>query len=156
MPLVVLPDTMSVSNRIRQWILDEDLRVATALGVLSIPVTVAASWSGLPSSYTATPVLLAGMLAGFYYSNRSRSTSYKQAGLRTGVIGALPTLLNSASFVASGWALSVGYAAVGAGAGILWFGFNLVVFALAGVVGALIGSIVGRIPPLRRGEPQSA
>ena len=147
---------MSVSSRIGRWLLDEDLRVATVLGILSIPVTVAASWSGLPSSFTATPVLLAGVLAGIYYSNRSRSTSYKQAGLRTGVVGALPALLNSASFVTSGWAMSVGYAVVGAVAGVLWFGFSLVVFAIAGVVGAWIGGIVGRIPPLRRGDPHSA
>lgn len=147
---------MPAPNTIVRWVLAEDLRVATALGILSIPVTVAASWSGLPSSYTATPVLLAGILAGFYYSNGSRSTSYKQAGVRTGVVGALPTLLNSASFVASAGTISVGYAAVGAGAGVLWFGFNLVVFSIAGVVGALIGGVVGRIPPLRRGGPQSA
>lgn len=136
--------------------MDEELLVATVLGVLSIPVTVAASWNGLPSSYTATPVLFAGVLAGLYYSNRSRSTSYRQAGVRTGVVGALPTLSNSADFVASGWELSVGYAAVGAGAGIVWFVFNLLVFSIAGVAGALIGGIVGRIPPLRRGDPHAA
>ncbi|WP_165875358.1 DUF5518 domain-containing protein [Natrarchaeobius chitinivorans] len=146
---------MSVLTPVSQWLLDKDLRVATALGFLTIPLTVAVSWNTLPSEYSATPVLVAGVLGGLYYSNQSRSTSSRQAGLRIGVISAFDSVILVGSAIASGWEISAFYATLGAGFGVLWFVFSLAVLCLISIFGALVGGIVGRIPPFRRGEPQT-
>ncbi|MWV40880.1 DUF5518 domain-containing protein [Natrialba sp. INN-245] len=139
---------MAASTKIVQWLLDEDVSVATALGFLSIPVTVAVSLSTGPSHYSAGPVVLAGFLAGLYYS--TRSTSAVRAGLRTGVIGSLPAVWASASFVASGWTISPGYAALGVAFALLWHFLAFVAFGFFSVLGALVGNVIGRVPPFRR------
>jgi hypothetical protein len=147
---------MSVWNTSSRWLLNEDLRVATLLGVLTIPATVALSWNTLPHEYSATPVLFAGFLGGLYYSSLGRSSSPEQAGLRIGVISAFDSVLGAASAIMSGWAISAGSAAVLAVFGVLWFCFSLIVLCLISVVGAWVGGLVGRLPPFRRGESQSA
>ncbi|MFP8952759.1 DUF5518 domain-containing protein [Natrialbaceae archaeon A-arb3/5] len=147
---------MSVLTPIGQWFLYKDLRVATVLGFLTIPLTVAVSWNTLPSEYSATPVLVAGFLGGLYYSNQSRSSSPRQAGLRIGVISAFDSAIFIGSAIASGWGISAFYATLGASVGVLWFVFSLVVLCLISIVGAVVGGIVGRILPFRRGEPQTA
>lgn len=147
---------MSVPNRIFRWVTDEELRVATILGFVTIPVTLALSWNTLPYEYSASPALLAGFLAGLYYSDRTRSSSPTQAGVRIGVIGAFDSVLVAASAIASGWAISAGTAVIAAGFGVLWFGFSLLVLCLIGVVGARVGGFVGRLPPFRRGDPRTS
>nr|WP_279387668.1 DUF5518 domain-containing protein [Natrarchaeobius chitinivorans] len=101
-----------------------------------------------PSHYSAGPVVLAGFLAGLYYS--TRSTSAVRAGLRTGVIGSFLAVWASASFIASGWTISVGYAALGVAFALLWHLFAFAAFGFFSVVGALVGTAIGRIPPFRR------
>ncbi|ELZ10911.1 hypothetical protein C479_08868 [Halovivax asiaticus JCM 14624] len=93
---------------------DEDRRVATLLGLATVPITVALSWSAvtdpsvvLGGSISGGPLVLAGLIAGYYYSDRP--TSSRQAGLQVGLVGSLATvvvyLANTATTVDSepGW-----------------------------------------------------
>lgn len=139
---------MAVSSKITQWLFNENVSVATVMGFLSIPVTVAVSLSTGPSHYSAGPVVLAGFLAGLYYSNQS--TAAVRASLRTGTIGSLAAVWASASFIASGWAISVGYAVLGVAFALLWHLFAIVAFSFFSVIGALVGNVIGRVPPFRR------
>jgi hypothetical protein len=149
-------NTMSVMEATVRWLRNEDLRVATLLGFITIPVTLALSWNTLPYGYSATPVLFAGFLGGLYYSNRTRSASPTQAGVRIGVISAFDSFIGAATVITSGWALSVGSTAIAAVFGVLWFFFSVIVLCLISVVGARVGGFVGRLAPFRRGESQSA
>ncbi|WP_226480814.1 DUF5518 domain-containing protein [Natrinema amylolyticum] len=144
---------VSIKTKIIQWLLDEDVSVATVLGFLSIPFTLAVSLSTGASHYDAGPVMLAGFLAGLYYSNQS--TAVVRAGLRTGVIGSLPVIWASTSFIASGWEISFSYAVLAVAFALLWHLFALVACSFFGVVGALVGNIVGRVPPFRRIAPKT-
>jgi len=139
---------MPAQQRIIKWLLDEEVSVATVLGVLSIPFTVVVSLSTEPSHYNAGPVVLAGFLAGLYYSNRS--TGALRAGLRTGIIGSLPSVWASTSFITSGWAISFGYAVLAVAFALLWHLFAIVAWSFFGVLGALVGDLLGHIPPFRR------
>lgn len=147
---------MSVTKTSIRWLLNKNLRVATVLGFMTIPVTVALSWNTLPYEYSAAPVLLAGFLGGVYYSNQTRSSSPTQAGVRIGVISAFDSFIGAATVITSGWAVSVGSVAIAAVFGVLWFCFSLLVLCLISVVGARVGGFVGRLAPFRRGESQSA
>ncbi|MGQ3331030.1 DUF5518 domain-containing protein [Halorubrum sp. FL23] len=144
---------MAVSSKITQWLFEENISVATMLGFLSIPFTVALSLETGPSYYDFTIVSFAALLAGLYYSNRSTAT--KRAGLRTGIIGGLPAAWNSVGTITSGWAISPGYAALGVAFSLLWLCFALAVCGFVGVISAAIGSVIGRIPPFRRIGPQT-
>jgi hypothetical protein len=123
--------------------------------LVTIPVTLILSSGTLPYEYTATPVLLAGLLGDLYYSNRSRTSSPTQAGLRIGVISAFNSFLGAASAIASGWAVSAGTAGIAAVLGVFWFLFSLLVLCLISVVGAGVGGLVGSLPPFRLGVRQS-
>jgi uncharacterized protein (DUF2062 family) len=123
--------------------------------LVTIPVTLILSSGTLPYEYTATPVLLAGLLGDLYYSNQSRTSSPTQAGLRIGVISAFNSFLGAASAIASGWAVSAGTAGIAAVLGVFWFLFSLLVLCLISVVGAGVGGFVGCLPPFRRGVRQS-
>jgi hypothetical protein len=140
--------TLAVSRKIAQWVFDEDVSFATVLGFLSIPVTMVVSLSTGPSHYSAGPVVLAGFLAGLYYSNQS--TAPVRAGLRTGAIGSLAAVWASGSFIASGWAISFEYAVLGVAFGLLWHLFAIVAFGFFSIIGALLGNVIGRVPPFRR------
>ncbi|WP_164731968.1 MULTISPECIES: DUF5518 domain-containing protein [Halomicrobium] len=146
---------MSVINILYSWLLSKDLRAATALGFVTIPVTLFSSWNTLPYEYNAAPALFAGFLGGLYYSNEMRSPSPTQAGLRIGVISALDSFLLVPSLIASGWAISPVTAVLTIAFGALWFVFSLIVLSLISVIGARVGGFVGRLPPFRRGEPQT-
>lgn len=145
---------MVAPSSIVEWLFDEEVSVATLLGFLSIPFSVALYLDSGPSNYDIRVVTLAALLVGLYYSNRS--TSVKRAGWRTGVIGGLPAVWNSVTIVASGWAISPGYGVLGIAFGSLWFLFALAVCGVGGVVSALIGSVIGRLPLFRRLGPQTA
>lgn len=139
---------MSAHQRIVQWLFDEEISVATVLGLLSIPSTVVVSLSTEPSHFSAGPVVLAGFLAGLYYSNRS--TAAMRAGLRTGIIGSLPAVWASASFITSGWEISSGYAVLAVVFALLWHLFAIVAWSFFSILGALVGNLLGHIPPFRR------
>ena len=139
---------MTISTKFLQWLLDDDFTVATLLGFLSIPFTVAVSLNTGPSHYNAGPVVLVGVLAGLYYS--SRSTSTMRIGFRIGIIGSLPTVWASASFIASGWEISFGYAILGVAFSLLWHLVAILGMGFFSILGALVGNVIGRVPPFRR------
>jgi hypothetical protein len=138
-----------------RWLLDKNFRVPTILRLVFIPVTLILSSDTLSYEYTATPGLLAGLLGDLYYSNRSRTSSPTEAGLRIGVISAFDLFLGAASAIASGWAVSAGTAGIAAVLGVPWFLFSLLVLCLISVVGARVGGFLGGLPPFRRGVRQS-
>lgn len=143
---------MPILNSLSDRILDREVRVATALGFGTIPVTLAVSWYTLPDEYNGVPVLVAGLLGGLYYRDRTRSSSPTQAGLRIGVISGFDALSIVGNAIASGWAISPEYTVLAAVLGTLTFVFALVGNCLIAVVGARVGGLVGRFPPFRRGR----
>lgn len=128
-------DHRAPASGIVTWLLDEDLSVATLLGFLSIPFTVALSLHTRQSHYDFSVVADAALLAGLYYSNRS--TAATRAGFRTGIIGGLPAAWNSVGIVASGWAISPGYAALGVVFLLFLYLFTLAFSGIGGVVDAV-------------------
>lgn len=95
---------MSPLRDLISWLLDEQFRFATLVGLLSIPVTVALSWetvaidgSGVGGTVSGMPLIVAGLLVGYYYSDRPVESS--QAGKHAGVLGSIGVVI---VFVASG------------------------------------------------------
>lgn len=140
---------MSTSTRAVRWITDDEVSVATALGLLSIPFTIALSLETAPEHLNFGPVLYAGVLAGWYYSDRD--VSLKRVGVRTGVIGGVTGIWTAVHGVADAASISPRYGALGVVFATLWLGFSLAVGALAGVVGAVIGGTIARLLPSVRG-----
>ncbi|WP_115864360.1 DUF5518 domain-containing protein [Halorussus litoreus] len=97
---------------------DESLRTATLLGLASIPFTIVLSWevffrswgigpaegAYLGGTISGGPILAAGLVAGYRYSQRP--TSSRSAGIRVGIVGSVPILFshfsNSAALVLNG------------------------------------------------------
>jgi hypothetical protein len=115
---------------------------ALLLGIASIPLTTATYWQS-GSELSLSPVLFAGVLAGYLAKRRTGSSD--GVGVRTGLIGGLPVIwllvdvLGAASalggpswFVAAGLLFTVGILAI-----LTVVGFGLA--ALAGAVGGRIG-----------------
>lgn len=83
---------------LRDALTDDSLRFALLLGFATIPFTLALSWGQVGSdgvviggSVSGEPLVLAGLLVGYYYSNRP--TESRRAGLWTGIVGAIATIL---------------------------------------------------------------
>lgn len=87
-------------HALRDGLTDDSLRFAILLGLATIPFTLALS-SGSASvsgdgvvaggSIAGEPLILAGLLVGYRYSNRS--TESRRAGLWTGLVGSIATVL---------------------------------------------------------------
>lgn len=127
-------------------------------GLLAVPFTTASYWQ-TGSELSLSPVLLGGVVAG-YLAKRATGTA-RGVGIRTGLIGGLPTLWMLADIVVSSSALTGAWWFVGAGVGlvalfvlavgVMGFGFA----ALVGELGAHIGgwlanSTSGQQPPTAR------
>lgn len=91
---------MSSLQSLREDLTDESLRFAILLGLVSIPFTLllssgSASMSSgdidISSSVAGEPLLLAGLLVGYRYSNRP--TESRRAGLWTGLVGSIAAVL---------------------------------------------------------------
>lgn len=83
---------------LREGLTDESLRVAILVGLATVPFTVALSWVSVSSdgvvaggSISAGPILLAGLLVGYYYSGREPES--RRAGIWTGVAGSIAVVL---------------------------------------------------------------
>lgn len=85
---------------LREDLTDDALRFAILLGLATIPFTLALSSGSVSvsgdgvtssSSVAGEPLLLAGLLVGYWYSNRS--TESRRAGLWTGLVGSIATVL---------------------------------------------------------------
>jgi len=124
---------------------DEDRQVATLLGLATVPITVSLSWSAvtdpsvvLGGSISGGPLALAGLIAGYYYSDRP--TPARQAGMQVGLVGSLATvvvyLANTATTVGAepGWlaGVSVLLTPVAIGIGV---GLAVLVCALSAMLG---------------------
>jgi len=89
---------VSTIQRLAAGATDDSLRVAIAVGLASVPVSLLLSWDSLSGETAATgaqfdglAVLVAGVIVGFYYHDRSTST--KRAGIWTGLTGGLAAVI---------------------------------------------------------------
>ncbi|UPM42388.1 DUF5518 domain-containing protein [Halocatena salina] len=91
---------MALLAPLRKAQTDDSLRFAILLGLATIPFTLLLSSGSVSissggvvigSSISGEPLLLAGLLVGYYYSNRS--TESRRAGLWTGLVGSIATVL---------------------------------------------------------------
>lgn len=83
---------------LRDGLTDDSLRFAILLGLATIPFTLALSWKPVSSdglviggSVSGEPLLLAGVIVGYRYSQRP--TESRRAGLWTGLAGSIATML---------------------------------------------------------------
>ncbi|WP_254762142.1 DUF5518 domain-containing protein [Natrinema marinum] len=138
---------------------DERFRAAVILGLASIPFTVALSWRSAPGSVSGTAVLVAGLLVGFRYGDRSaengdvgpleayrygkRPAASHRAGVVAGVAGSAPAVLWAITDVL---ALAGSLSAWGAAIVLLLLpvivAIGVGVFALSGAIGAYVGDWV--------------
>ncbi|MDS0277311.1 DUF5518 domain-containing protein [Halomicroarcula sp. S1AR25-4] len=121
---------------------DQSLRIATILGICSVPVTVAVSLFSSGNVISFTPVLFAGVIVGYHY-NRT-PISIGRAGLRTGLLGGLPTIWHVFEILEDGWSASFEYGVLTVLFVPVAIVFGLSVAVLASVVGAAIGDRVAR------------
>lgn len=121
---------------------DERLRTATLVGLASVPVSVVFSLDSGPDHLSLTPVLYAGLLVGYLYSERP--TASGQAGVRTGLVGALPLLWTVSDGLVTGWSASPRYGAIATVFALLFLVLGSALSALAGAIGALIGDWLAR------------
>lgn len=87
---------MMALRELRATLTDESLRFAVLVGLASIPFTLALSWNSLAGdgpaiggSVSGTPLLLAGLVVGYRYSDRA--TESRCAGFWTGLVGSAAT-----------------------------------------------------------------
>ncbi len=80
---------------------DERFRTAVLLGVASIPFTVGYNWILTPDPISATPLVVACVLAGYHY--HSRSIRGTRAGAVTGIVGGIPIVVWNAGTGLVGW-----------------------------------------------------
>lgn len=84
-------------HTLRDGVTDDALRVAILVGLATIPVTLALSWNPVTDNVVAggsvsgAPLLLAGLLVGYYYSDRE--TESRRAGIWTGLAASIATVL---------------------------------------------------------------
>ncbi|WP_255169478.1 DUF5518 domain-containing protein [Natrononativus amylolyticus] len=107
-------------RRLSDGLTDKSLRVAILVGLATVPVTLLLSWESvagvddgvvLGGSISGTPLLLAALFVGYYYSNREPDS--RRAGIWTGLAGSLAAVLvYLANAAATIWAASPRMAAV--------------------------------------------
>ncbi|ELY90382.1 hypothetical protein C483_12758 [Natrialba hulunbeirensis JCM 10989] len=85
-------------QRVLEWVTDEQLRVATLVGLLAIPFIVVPAWGTAGETNTVAggsvsgaPILLSGFIVGYYYSDRPTPT--RQASVRTGLVSSIGVLV---------------------------------------------------------------
>lgn len=115
----------------------ETWKYALIGGVVSIPLSLGLYWySGMGNDFSLNMVVVGGVLAG--YLAKRNSADAKPAGLRAGLIGALPGLAwmlpQITRNVAAGWSL-LPIAVFSALFTVTIFGIG----ALAGVIGGAVG-----------------
>ncbi|ADD06511.1 uncharacterized protein Nmag_2959 [Natrialba magadii ATCC 43099] len=85
-------------QRVLERLTDEQLRVATLVGLLTIPFLVGLSWqtvgdptTAVGGSISGAPILLSGFIVGYYYSDRPTPT--RRASVRTGLVSSIGVLI---------------------------------------------------------------
>jgi len=79
---------------IREWLTDDRLRVATVVGLVTVPLTVFFSVGPVSSTtaeITGVPFLVGCLLVGYAYSGRATTSRY--AGYRMGFVASLGPIL---------------------------------------------------------------
>jgi NhaP-type Na+/H+ or K+/H+ antiporter len=107
-------------------------------GVVSMPLTLGLYWySGMGNDFSFNMVVVGGLLAG--YLAKRNSVDAKPAGLRAGLIGALPGLVwilpRIARNVAAGWSLLP--------IAVFLCLFTLIAFGIGAVAGVIGGAVGG-------------
>lgn len=142
---------MSPIRTFGEKLTDDELWTATLLGLVSIPFTSALSWESLALVRAATsndvvalggsisgiPLVVAGLVAGYRYSERP--TESRRAGVRTGLVGSIPLL----ALVVFNSAVSI--RAESGGIAVAVVALTLVLGAVSGGLCVLIGWITARI-----------
>ncbi|PCR92483.1 transposase [Natrinema ejinorense] len=146
---------------------DERFRTAVLLGLASIPFTVALSWESAPMSFSGEAVVVAGLLAGLHYADRSaedgdiglleavrygkRPSVSRRAGVVAGAVGSAPAIGWEIAYTAElAWTLSGWQRAVAAVALPIVVPFLVALFGLGGGVGAAVGDwLVTRVDRTR-------
>ena len=89
---------MSSLHALRAGLTDSSLRLAILVGLTSVPFTVALSWEPVADdvvviggSLSGAPVLLAGLLVGYLYTDRPTET--RRAGIWAGMAGSIGTMI---------------------------------------------------------------
>lgn len=128
---------------LRDDLTHERSRTAVLAGLATIPFTILLSWESDPSTFSGTPIFVAGLLVGYLY--RDRSMGSRRAGKLTGIVGAVPAVIWSAVYVLSvfrteptriaGVFAALAPIGIAVGAGIL---------VLIGVVGAIVGNWIAK------------
>ncbi|MBZ6495563.1 transposase [Natrinema longum] len=135
---------------------DERFRTAVLLGLASIPFTVALSWESAPMSFSGEAVVVAGLLAGLHYADRSaedgnvglleavrygkRPSVSRRAGVVAGVVGSAPAVGWEVAYTAElVWTLSGWQGAIAVVALPIVVPFLVALFGLGGGVGAAVG-----------------
>ncbi len=85
----------------RRWddLTDESLRVATLVGLASIPFTVVLSGESEPHAIAGAPLLFAGLIVGYVYGKRP--TASRRADRRAGAVASIGVVLWQLSYLTS-------------------------------------------------------
>jgi hypothetical protein len=116
----------------------ETWRYALVGGVVSIPLSLGLYWyTGMGNDFSLNMVTVGGLLAG--YLAKRNSVDAKPAGVRAGLIGALPGLAwilpRIARSVAAGWSLLP--------IAVFLCLFTVIIFGIGAVAGVIGGAVGG-------------
>lgn len=130
-----MSDTVTAVDAKRQW------RYALVGGLVSIPLVVGHYWlSGAGSYFSLNMVVVGGLLAGFLA--RRASLDVGAVGLRAGVVGSAPAvswLFGQYLWAAEAFSMTQGSAGAALIVAVLVSSVVLLIGALAGLVGAVVG-----------------
>jgi len=141
--------SMIEKNRSLKWLYDgltdDSLRVALFAGLATVPFTlllsgVAVSDSTASVSISGTPLFLAGLLVGYYYSDRETESS--RAGTWTGLAGSIAVIVATAISVATAIGAGSRAATIAVVVGPIFAALGVAVSVLVASIGAGIGGWV--------------
>jgi hypothetical protein len=139
---------MSTSGGRLAGLLAPTWRYALVGGVVSMPLSLGLYWyTGMGNDFSLNMVVVGGLLAG--YLAKRGSADAKSAGLRAGLVGALPGLVwifpatvTTARSLAAAWSVPPAAAVLV----VVFGGIVLGIGALAGLVGGAVGGwLAGKV-----------
>ena len=134
--------------------LSDTWRYALVGGLVALPLTALGYWQS-GSELSLSPVLLGGLLAG-YLARRDTGQTDVAAGVRAGLVGALPALWLVVDVAGAATALGgpTWFVAVGGGFAVtVAFAVVVVGFGLAALLGGLGGHVGGWLAGRTRRRP---
>lgn len=119
-----------------------ELRLATIVGIVTIPVVGLLYWVSVPDIALGAPVVVAGIVVGHRYCDRP--TSSRRAGGRVGLAAAIPIVL----LLSVAWSVELESRsiAIGTGVSLLAVGIflNLLYYYASGVAGGMVGELLAK------------